>query len=86
MKLNSDCVRDVLLYLEDNLTYIYNEQGRMEHNTIQIDKIIDNLHNQNKYESADVNYFIEKLFEIGFISSKNQSKRDYYKNNVLSHL
>ena len=71
MKLNPDCIRDVLLYLEENLTYNHERQGSIEHNTIKIQKIAENLHSQKGYEIDDVNYSVEKLIEIRYISTVN---------------
>lgn len=54
MKLNYDCIRDLLLYLEDNLTY---------ENTININSL--QLHN---YSSIDLIYTADKLHEAGYIT------------------
>ncbi len=67
MKLNPDCIRDVLLYLEENLSYNHERQDSIEHNSIIIDKISEDLHNEKGYEIDDVNYSIEKLLEIKYI-------------------
>lgn len=54
MKLNQDCVRDLLLYLEENLTY---------ENTISI-----NDTNLKNYSSIDLVYTADKLDEAGLIN------------------
>lgn len=53
MKLFHDCVRDVMLYLEDNLedTYFINSESI----TLK------------KYSSKDITYTLKKLAEAGFI-------------------
>lgn len=53
MKLNYDCVRDLLLYLEDNLTY---------ENTININSL-----KLKEYSSLDLVYTADKLCEADFI-------------------
>lgn len=53
MKLLHDCVRDVMLYLEDNLedTYFINSKSII----------------LKKYSSKDITYTLKKLAEAGFI-------------------
>ena len=67
MKLDPDCIRDVLLYLEENLSYNHDSNGSIEHNSITMHKISEDLHNEKGYEIDDVNYSIEKLLEIRYI-------------------
>lgn len=76
MKLNPDCVRDVLLYLEENLGYT-DYVGALQHKEIQICTIPDYF--STTYSKEDVNYSIEKLYEARFISLVNiASDRDGY--------
>ena len=76
MKLNPDCVRDVLLYLEENLGYT-DYIGALQHKEIQICTIPDYF--STTYSKEDVNYSIEKLYEAHFISLINiASDRDGY--------
>lgn len=72
MKLNPDCIRDVLLYLEENLSYNHDNQGSIEHNSITMHKISEDLHNEKGYEIDDINYSVEKLLEIRYINSETQ--------------
>lgn len=72
MKLNPDCIRDVLLYLEENLSYNHERQDSIEHNSITMYKISEDLHNEKGYEIDDVNYSIEKLIEIRYIIPETQ--------------
>lgn len=75
MKLNPDCVRDVLLYLEENLSYADNiETGTIEHKSIAISKITEDLHKNNNYNSTDVKYSIEKLLEARYITTETISR------------
>lgn len=43
MKLNPDCIYDVLLYLEENLSYNHETEGSIEYNTITMDSV-NNFH------------------------------------------
>ena len=74
MKLNPDCIRDILLYLEENLSYT-NSLISMEHNEIAIHKVISDVNNKYSYTKEDIQYSIEKLLEIKFIVV-NQLKRN----------
>ncbi len=56
MKLIQDCVRDVMLYLEENLGY------RDSLNTNDLSQKLD------KYSLEDIKYTCKKLGEAGFIS------------------
>lgn len=63
MTLNYDCIRDVLLYLENTLEYTDN-QIAMTHKRLTIDTIATHL---SSYTKEDVQYTIEKLFEARYI-------------------
>ncbi len=54
MKLNYDCIRDVMLYLEENLEL---------NNTVRLENIVID------YSSEDIKYSILKLEEIGYIKA-----------------
>ena len=56
MKLNHDCIREVMLYLEENL-----DIG----DTIDVDEI-----ELAEYNKNDVTYSVAKLYEAGYISGK----------------
>ncbi len=53
MKLNQDCIRDLLLYLEENLTY----DNFITINSIKI----------KDYSSIDLIYTADKLIEAGYL-------------------
>lgn len=55
MKLNYDCIRDVLLYLEENLEL---------NNSIYLENI------KLDYSSDDIYYSVQKLEEIGYIDAR----------------
>lgn len=67
MKFDPDCIRDVLLYLEDNLTYINDETNPLEHKPISIGAISDTLSSSRGYSIDDIYYSIEKLLEVRYI-------------------
>ncbi len=54
MKLNQDCIRDLLLYLEDNLSY---------KNDININSL-----KLNNYTEEELVYTTERLMEANFLS------------------
>jgi hypothetical protein len=64
MKLNHDCIRDLLLFLENNLTI--NSFG--EHNEIQI-KYITAKEELEKYSKEDIYYSSIKLVEAEFLNA-----------------
>ena len=69
MKLNPDCVRDVLLYLEENLKFSKERDYGIEHESIGLTTIVEYLQNEKGYEPDDVKYSVEKLLEIRYIVS-----------------
>lgn len=54
MKLNNDCVRDLLIYLEDNLNY---------HERLYVHEI-----KLKSYSPNEVSYTVERLKEAGFLN------------------
>ena len=73
MKLNPDCIRDVLLYLEENLSYC-EEENSIEHKSIGIHTIANELHNKHNYNTNDIYYSVEKLLEIRYIIALHESR------------
>ena len=63
MTLNYDCIRDVLLYLENTLEYTDNQMA-MTHKRLTIGSVVNAL---SSYTKEDVQYTIEKLFETKYI-------------------
>lgn len=58
MKLKKECVRDLLLYFEKNLSY---------ENSIQANQI-----NMKKYSGEEILYTCDKLIEAGLINAKKE--------------
>lgn len=69
MKLNPDCVRDTLLYLEDQLT-INCKNSTFEYITLnQLTENMLGIH-KNKYTEDDIWYTVYNLFQIRYIEGK----------------
>ena len=56
MKMNVDCIRDVLLYLEENLTYVEGKENLFQHAEINVQEIIDAM--KQNYNVSDISYSI----------------------------
>ena len=67
MKLNYDCIRDVLLYLENTLGYT-DDMVAMTHERLNIETVCSDL---STYSKEDVQYTIEKLYEAKYIRLVN---------------
>lgn len=67
MKLNPDCVRDVLLYLEENLTV---ELEKHNFNTITLKQLKESPELNTKYSQEEIWYVVYNLKEIRFIEGK----------------
>ncbi len=63
MKLNPDCVRDVLLYLEENLEI----KNASEFSEITLKQIKESL---SQYTEDDVFYSVYNLYKINYIEGK----------------
>lgn len=70
MKLNQDCVRDLLLYLEDNLSY-------------ENDVTVNNI-TLKQYSSIDLVYTADKLKEAGIINCTISNY--IYENSPIIHV
>lgn len=69
MTLNADCIRDLLLYLEENLSYMEGATD-MTHKKIAIGTLAKELPD---YKKEEVQYTVEKLCEAGYIHLTNVS-------------
>lgn len=69
MKLNPDCIRDVLLYLEDNL-YI----NKNKFSKITLDELKE--HFNSEYLDEDILYSVYNLNEVGFIEGRIKDCND----------
>lgn len=63
MKLNPDCVRDCLLWLEDNLKI-------NENNSFAVLRLNDLYGGLPEYDQVDIYYTIYNLFQIRYIEGK----------------
>jgi hypothetical protein len=76
MKLKPDCVRDVLIFLEENL--VYNEKhttiGANSVRIVSIDwsKVYNDKALNESYLVEDIQYAIQKLHEAEFITANPQ--------------
>lgn len=64
MKLNADCIRDVLLELEKSLTYRTDEEGRLEKNSVSLHELDCVL---IRYTKEDIFYTLSNLDQAGYI-------------------
>ena len=71
MKLNPECIRDVLLYLEENIRYICPKHALIKRNKINMYKIAKAL---SDYSEEDVIYSIEKLYELKYIQIMDEQR------------
>lgn len=70
MKINLDCVRHILLYLEDNLEYDQDKKDIQRHETITIIQLANALNEAKGYTEDEVFYAAEQLYQAGYISAK----------------
>lgn len=73
MKLNPDCVRDVLIYLEDTLYYEENEQCQLSKPSVGWTTVSRDEHLSSKYLIDDIKYTIFQLYKSGMIEAKQNS-------------
>lgn len=67
MKYNIDCVRKVLLSLEDNLKLVKDEDGDFEYNEVRLQQLFSLL--TPKYTEEDIVYTLEILNEAEYIDA-----------------
>lgn len=67
MKYNIDCVRKVLLSLEENLKLIKDEDGDFEYNKVRLQQLFSLL--TPKYTEEDILYTLEILNEAEYIDA-----------------
>ena len=61
MKLNPDCIRDVLLYLEENLVI----KDRNKLSVISLNQLKENL---SQYDEDDIFYSVYNLYQIRYMT------------------
>lgn len=69
MKLDPECVRDILLFLESVPNYIVNSEGAVENSGIWFAQICDQL---SQYSKEDIYYTLSKLEDGGYINMTSQ--------------
>lgn len=69
MRLNPDCVRDVLIYLEDHLI-MFDDEYRICRNDIEWRELVEDEDLNNQYLIDDIRYAVIQLAEAGFINGK----------------
>ena len=68
MKLNSDCIRDTLLYLEEELTINFQQRT---FNSIPGNRLIENMMlKHTHYEAEEIWYVIYNLKQVGYIEGR----------------
>lgn len=63
MRLNHDCIRDILLYVEDNTTY--------ENSIVEAESLISDM--KSKYNEDMINYHIAQLDDAELLSGVEYS-------------
>lgn len=66
MKLDVECIREILIYLENNLDFI---EGTYKHNNIGRSKIVKDLHSTKGLDKDLLAYAIEKMCESHIIEA-----------------
>lgn len=69
MNLNPDCVRDILIYLEDNLI-LFDDDHRVCRNEIGWRALAEDDNLNKKYLIDDIRYTVIQFSEAGFIVGK----------------
>lgn len=76
MKINIDCMRDVLIYVEDHLTVILNdEETAIKCNSLDILNLSKALPN---YKREDVWYSVKMLAECDYINTNGIDTQRYF--------
>ena len=70
MRLNNDCLRDILLYLESCDYYILNENNDVESNGVWFEKICKE---NAQYSKPEIYYSLSNLEQAGFINMSKSS-------------
>lgn len=66
MRLDIECIREILIYLENNLDFI---EGTYKHNSIGMTNVIKDLHLTKDLDKNLLAYAIEKMCETHIIES-----------------
>lgn len=68
MKLNPDCIRDIMLFCEDH-SYIISKEERLFFHTIDVGQMFQLSLQEKGYSFEDVVYHVIQLSEDGYIST-----------------
>jgi len=66
LKINPDCVRDVMLFLENNL-FVIIDNGRYQFGAISINEILSDIDIRTTYTREDIVYSVFQLIQDGYI-------------------
>lgn len=69
MKLDCNCVREVLLFVEEHQQVVTNDDGDIESNELYLEEISEGL---PKYSKAAIYYTLAKLSDGGYIDITTQ--------------
>ena len=73
MRINENCMRDILIYCADNLTYEKEPESSIAVN-VNLQQLYDNF--DKSYDEKDIMYSVMKLAEVGFIKISNVYPND----------
>ena len=69
MKLDIECIREILLYLETNLKYANDKPYTYKHTTISIRKSVDDINKSKGLDKDLLAYAIEKMCDAHIIEA-----------------
>ncbi len=69
MKLNNDCIRAVMLELEETLNLSVNSNGEIESHSLWLESLFDALPN---YSKEDIFYSLDNLKQAGYVELTTQ--------------
>lgn len=72
MKINEECIRDIITYLSENLIIKKDYDDKYKYETISVYMLNKNF--QSKYAIQDIIYSVKILNECGYIRGENLSK------------
>lgn len=81
LKINPDCVRDVMIYLEDNLSVV-EEGNQYWFGCVGLSQIYCAENIRKKYNKLDVIYVVFQLIQDGYIIAKSGKSYDQLHCNV----
>ena len=73
MKINEDCIRNILLYLSVNLTLDLKD-NKNNYNKISVLELMNDL--SDEYEKEDIVYSVNILYQAGYINGINLDQKN----------